>query len=217
MIRLYKIKEPQILVDNKKHWTQEYLNLIKEDKEIPKVIRNRYSQPEIKEQLIIETHGKCAYCESKLRHVSSGDIEHIEPKNKDARPDLYIEWTNLTLACESCNRKGKKKYYNPDLPLINPYVEEPEDHLMIFGSMILGQPGNDRGAITEKILKLNRAELLERRQEKIRLIEVKVNNWMKTNDKYLKKILKEELIEEISPEKEYSSTIRSYLKHLEFI
>ena len=37
---------------------------------------------------IDETHGKCAYCESKIKHIDYGDIEHILPKNKNARPDL---------------------------------------------------------------------------------------------------------------------------------
>lgn len=83
-------------------------------------IAHRYNNKAIKDTLEKETFGKCAYCESKIRHVEFGDIEHILPKCKDARPDLYVEWSNLTLACEVCNRVNKRDYYNPNIPLVNP-------------------------------------------------------------------------------------------------
>ena len=52
--------------------------------------RRRYNHAEIKSALIAETHGKCAYCESKIRHVSYGDIEHVMPKVND--PTRWFEW-----------------------------------------------------------------------------------------------------------------------------
>lgn len=134
-------------------------------------VANRYNHPEIKTALEKETHEKCAYCESKIKHISYGDIEHILPKNRDARPDLYVEWANLTLSCEQCNRSGKRTYYNPKLSLVNPYTDAPEDFLHDIGPLVMPIPGNDRAIVTEKVLKLNRSTLVERRTERIMMVD----------------------------------------------
>lgn len=128
MIKLIKYPKPRVLIENEDKWKNEYMASINSAADNIKIPRH-YSHNDIKEALIVETHGKCAYCESKFRHVTSGDIEHIFPKNKNARPDLVVEWTNLTLSCPTCNRQNKKDYYDPQLPLINPYVDEPEQYL----------------------------------------------------------------------------------------
>ena len=67
----------------------------------------------------------------KLGMLNLGDIEHILPKCKDARPDLYVEWSNLTLACEVCNRVNKRDYYNPNIPLVNPYEDNPNEFFIL--------------------------------------------------------------------------------------
>ena len=134
MIKLTKGKKPQVLIDNAAKWTEEYLDCIQSGKNPSETIAHRYNQPEIKSALERETYGKCAYCESKLKHVEFGDIEHILPKHKNARPDLYVEWDNLTLACEVCNRKCKKDYFDPQMPLINPYIDDPDK---VFYSLAL--------------------------------------------------------------------------------
>lgn len=125
MRKIRKLKKPQILVINATKWTQEYCSCLSAGQKPSDKIATRYQDSTIKATLEQETHEKCVYCESKIKHISYGDIEHILPKNKDARPDLYVEWDNLTLACEQCNRSGKRMYYNPQLPLINPYVDNP--------------------------------------------------------------------------------------------
>lgn len=116
MIKINKDTKPKILEDNAKQWTDEYLTALKQSTPVPPHIKYRYQHNDIKDALEKETHGKCAYCESKIKHVAFGDIEHILPKNKNACPELYVEWTNLTLACEVCNRTNKKDYYN--LPIL---------------------------------------------------------------------------------------------------
>ena len=135
MIRIQKTQKPKILVDNAATWTYEYTSCLAAGKEPSKEVSTRYNKPEIKEALEKETHGKCAYCESKIKHISYGDIEHILPKSKNARPDLYVEWSNLALSCEQCNRSGKRTYYDPQLPLINPYSDIPSQHLQDLGSV----------------------------------------------------------------------------------
>lgn len=39
-----------------------------------------YGHRTVKQTLIAAQHGKCAFCESKLRHVAYGDVEHFRPK-----------------------------------------------------------------------------------------------------------------------------------------
>lgn len=212
MIKISKAPKPQVLIDNAATWTKEYWDCLKADKKPSDEIKYRYNHPEIKKALEKETNGKCAYCESKIKQVAYGDIEHILPKNKNARPELYVEWDNLTLACEQCNRAGKGTYYDPNLPLVNPYTDTPGDYLRDFGPLIMPLPGNNRGIATEKVIKLNRGALVERRIERINSVEVLLQRWAKETNATLKKLLEAELHNEYSKEKEYSSTVKSFLR-----
>lgn len=216
MRKLNKLDKPQILVDNAVLWTQEYCDCLKEGKTPSKEIATRYNEDSIKSTLEKETHEKCVYCESKIKHISYGDIEHILPKNKDARPDLYVEWSNLTLACEQCNRSGKRMYYNPELPLINPYMDEPSEHLIDMGPIIMPVIGDDRAYVTKEKLKLNRAALVERRNERIISVENLLNAWKKEPRTEIKNILEEQLHNEYSEDKEFTSTVKSYLRQMGF-
>lgn len=83
MIKIIKKQKPAVLIKNASKWKSQLLDDIKAEKKSTKYLLTRYSHPEIKETLIEETHGKCAYCESKLLHIHHGDIEHIFPKALD--------------------------------------------------------------------------------------------------------------------------------------
>ena len=108
MIRLEKGPAPEILVRNGPRWTH-VLILRAQRGQRPKISESsRYRHPQIKDALIAETAGKCAYCESKLLHIAFGHIEHVAPKSR--RPDLAFAWNNLTLSCELCNlQKGVRE------------------------------------------------------------------------------------------------------------
>lgn len=216
MRKLTKLGKPQILIDNADIWTKEYCDCLRAGKSPSKEISTRYNEDSIKERLERETNGKCAYCESKIKHISYGDIEHILPKNKEARPDLYVEWSNLTLACEQCNRSGKRTYYNPQLLLVNPYVDEPDEHFLNMGPLIMPIKGDDRAYITKQVLKLNRSALVEQRTERIESVEVLLNCWEKEERQSVKAILEEQLHNEYSDDKEYTSTIKEYLRQQGF-
>lgn len=210
MIKINKLPKPNILIKNETKWTKEYLDAINNKIPITNSIKNRYNQNEIKEKLIEETHGKCAYCESKFQHISFSDIEHILPKSK--RPELYVNWDNLTLACEICNRTNKNDYYEPNDPLINPVSENPNDFLLALGAVIYKRPGNRKGEITISILDLNRTSLLEKRSERLHSFELLVDKYVTENNPNYKAILTEELLKESSEESEYSFILSSYLK-----
>jgi uncharacterized protein (TIGR02646 family) len=59
----------------------------------------------------------CAYCESKLRHITYGDIEHIVAKAVDQ--SRTYDWTNLTIACDVCNTEK-----SDEEGLVDPYTED---------------------------------------------------------------------------------------------
>lgn len=90
-----------------------------------------YAPNEVKAQLVISHHGKCAYCETRIIHNHYGDAEHFRPKkgvtflDKTGKmatiADAYFwrafDWDNLFLSCGICNEQYKKNYFGllPDL------------------------------------------------------------------------------------------------------
>lgn len=77
MISIKKGAKPQVLTDQGDAWTAELLAILARGDQPASYQTGRYNRPEIKQALRQETHGKCAYCESKYGHVAYGDIEHI--------------------------------------------------------------------------------------------------------------------------------------------
>ena len=213
MIKLKKTAKPQILVDYAQDWTNDYLDCLKKGNTPSDTIKNRYKHPEIKKALKAETHEKCAYCESKITHIDYGDVEHILPKNKNARPDLYVDWDNLTFTCTRCNRDGKKDYFNPKAPLINPYVDDPDNYFKFVSNFIHPKnTGNPNIAqITIDTIKLNRLELAERRKEVIEEVRNLLLAWNTAADSIVKATLHHTLQEYCNPDKEYSAFVRHFL------
>lgn len=132
----------------------------------PNALQTNYKYPENKAALQAASHGKCMYCESQVAHISFGDVEHIRPKAAGKYPHLEFEWTNLGYCCTRCNN-AKKDQFDEACPLVNPYMEDPSEHLIAFGAIVRHKAGSERGAITIKTVDLNRAELVERREVRI--------------------------------------------------
>lgn len=160
MIRLYKVGEPQVLIDNAASWTRELMRLLNNGHNPSKYLLGRYAHPEIKAALLVETSEKCAYCESMFRHVTYGDIEHIQPKAPN--PDLRFSWSNLTIACDVCNTNKSDK-----VGIIDPYAMDPALSFRFEGPLIWGRANDDAALLTEIELQLNRSSLVERRTEKL--------------------------------------------------
>jgi hypothetical protein len=175
MIRLTKTDKPDILTKNAAAWTRELLDGIAAKRDPKEIWKNRYNHPQIKAALIEETSGKCAYCESKLLHVTYGDIEHIIAKK--VKPDFTYEWDNLTLACDICNtNKGKRE------GLIDPYTDKIDTYLRFRGPMLNALPGSEVGRATVVLLDLNRPPLMEMRREKIDELNLRLEEILKTKD-----------------------------------
>jgi uncharacterized protein (TIGR02646 family) len=152
-----------------------------------------YAAESVKTALLRAQHGKCCFCESKVAHISYGDVEHYRPKaghrqNPDdplGRPGYYwlaYDWTNLLFCCQVCNQRFKRNQFpleNParraathrhdparERPLfLNPAIDDPADFLDFRAEYVSAVGGNRRGEITLRELGLNREELAERRRD----------------------------------------------------
>ncbi len=106
-------------------------------------------------------HGKCAYCEAKMAHVSSPQIEHYRPQKKF--PDRTFDWNNWFLSCGHCNQK--KWVHFPDCDgqpcLIDPTAEDPSEHLDFLDAYVLAK--TNRGEETVDLVDLNRSPLEDER------------------------------------------------------
>ncbi len=152
-----------------------------------------YAHAEVKETLLAMQHGKCAFCESKIEHISYGDVEHFRPKGgvKQAseapliRPGYYwlaYDWSNLLLSCQLCNQRHKGNLFpladpaararnhradiDGESPMfIDPASDAPETLLGFRAEVAYGLDDGGRGDATQKALELNRPALLERRRD----------------------------------------------------
>ncbi|RWU22842.1 hypothetical protein DM813_11580 [Pseudomonas alkylphenolica] len=166
MIKLTKEPEPKILVDNAAAWTENFLSKLAAGIEPSASEKTKYRHKDIKSVLEKETGGKCAYCESKLKHIHHGDVEHIYPKSLD--PSKQLEWANLTLACEICNQNKSNR--DPHLEfIIDPYVKDPDQHICFVGSMAFPL-GTAEGVSSITLLDLNRPALVLMRNETVQRI-----------------------------------------------
>lgn len=175
----------------------------------PRGLATNYKHPDNKNVLIQASYGKCMYCESKVTAISFGDVEHIKPKSK--YPKLEFKWENLGFVCSKCN-SAKKDKFNEMLPYINPYDEDPTDYLLALGAFIQHQTQNERGKLTIADINLNRPELVEKRGEKLKLIQKWIELYMVTPDRISKEIVLEELLNECKEDKEYSLLVEQLFK-----
>lgn len=169
----------------------------------PAALRNNYKHPDNKEALKSASHGKCMYCEGYVAHLYYGDVEHIRPKDVDKFPDLEFEWGNLGYACARCNN-AKNNKFESSCPLIDPYVEEPSEHLFAFGALVRHRRGSERGAITILTVDLNRAELIERREIRITELQKAIDACYRTSNTTLREVLLNALDRESEESTEFS-------------
>lgn len=202
MIKLTKLPIPSVLQANAQKWTQELLYKHARGQKLTKSDRSKYNHDEVKSLLVTETSGKCAYCESYIRHIAYGDIEHITPKS--VKPELWFAWDNLTLACDVCNtNKGEQEN------LVDPYDQiDPQNRLFFLGAVVWPMPGDEVADLTIRILDLNRDELYDRRQERIERLMSMLKTMAKTNDPALRQMLKTDFEAELEEHKEYTAMSR---------
>lgn len=164
-----------------------------------------YGHTTVKESLENIQNNKCCFCESKYKHITSGDVEHFRPKaaytqGKESkypfiRPGYFwlaYDWDNLLVSCEVCNRRKKGNYfpiknkirrcqdhtdnYNDEEPwFVNPSEIDPVAHIT-FNKEIPTHLSFE-GAKTIEYLGLDREELNEMRRKKLNFLEALENSF----------------------------------------
>lgn len=184
MIRVQRTPDPSVLRNNATLWLSELKKLKSNPNSTQSAIKkaqDKYNKKEVKDALIKMFHGKCAYCESKIRTVAYGDIEHFFPKS--LYPDLTFIWKNLLLACSICNNATHKGTKFPLDDQGNPLLIDPTDgitdpnrHLEFVwddDAKLASVYGRDeRGITVENIFDLNgkrgRRQLIDNRSKYVR-------------------------------------------------
>ncbi len=155
-----------------------------------------FGHQDVKRVLVAMHHGKCCYCESHVRHISPGTIDHYRPKAAsrqragDAfiRPGYYwlaYQWENLLFSCPACNQIYKRTQFplrdptrralshlhplaQEEALLIDPSKDDPAQFMSFREEFAFALEDNLRGRTTIEILALNdRDELVEQRRKKI--------------------------------------------------
>jgi uncharacterized protein (TIGR02646 family) len=150
-----------------------------------KFLNSVYGHSKIKRVLLKMQNGKCAFCESNVYSVASGDVEHFRPKggfNQNVNQKviekpgyfwLAYDWENLLFSCESCNRRYKGNLfpirncerraknhlsnYKREKPFfIDPSKENPKHLIGFHEEVAYGKDRNHRGKKTIEALGLNR-------------------------------------------------------------
>lgn len=167
-----------------------------------------YKHRDNKKALENASFRKCMYCESEVSSIYFGDIEHIKPKSKF--PELEYVWPNLGFVCAKCNNSKLDKY-NEELPYLNPYDEDPEEHIVFGGSMAMHKLGSERGEVTILDIDLNRPELLEQRSNRYESIRKIIDRCFRSNS-VLRDLALEEIKKEAEHDKEFSAMVKVLLQ-----
>lgn len=162
-------------------------------------VTNTYKMSSLKNALINSQHGKCAFTEAKLHHISYGDVEHWRPKGAVRqsegapveRPGYYwlaYDWNNLFIVSTLANQQFKKEIFplrNPqhrarshhdDLSreeplLLHPTRDDPEEHIEFRGEVAFPRDDSERGIATIEVCGLNLEALQEHRLDRYDILK----------------------------------------------
>jgi hypothetical protein len=105
-------------------------------------IKSKWS--DTKDQLLAETHGKCAYCESDMAAVAFGDVEHYRPKS--VYWWLAYVYDNYLASCAICNQQFKSARFEfTGTPMPGPVIDgtESEAELRALARLFSPHPLRD--------------------------------------------------------------------------
>lgn len=203
MIRLTKGNPPSWLSANAAARTHAYIAAASNNKPSP------WNTDPVKTALAEECHRKCMYCEAMPADSSYLAVEHIKPKSRF--PDLVLEWSNLGWACTRCNtHKGDYWSENPALTLLNPYSEDPANHLTHAGPMVLTKDGSSRGANTIRQCRLNRPDLIVSKARQIEALERVLQMWESEEDEDIQEVLAEDVAALLEVDEEFTASLRVF-------
>ena len=175
---------------------------------VPESIKGCYRHPIVKAAIKCETSGKCAYCEAKIAHVYWGDVEHIYPKS--VFPKRALDYDNLTFSCAICNN-NKGDYFNDLAPILNPYEDNPGEHLVCLGPFLWNLNGSQAGRRAIDLLDLNRPGLLEKRIECFQRLAALADRYSTEPDGLIKDTISTQIRVEVSESAEFAFAARAFL------
>lgn len=179
---------------------------------IDKALLNKYNYAPLKEIKIKESGSKCVYCESKITATQYGELDHIDPKSNCislAKVSLIYDYKNLALCCRICNER--KANLGITSPLLSPYSNRPETHIVYAGTIPVGVTPLGRKTILALELD-TRGDLAINIKNRLASIIELANNYNNEKDAEVKLLLRRRLIKESHRSKEYSSAVISILK-----
>ena len=165
-----------------------------------------WKREDVKSALIAESHGKCVYCESKLRHVTFGDVEHRRPKSQF--PNEVLAWVNLGLACAVCNN-AKSDQWSENSPIVWPFVDDPSEHVTFVRAFVSGRTA--RGKTTVAHTLLDRLELFEQRQRVVDDVVLQLDGVRRIADTRHRAIQWRAVKDSRSPSDQYFACFSTYL------
>lgn len=147
MIKLTRSAKPAYL-------TNEKIAQLTED--FTKLGKSVWNNDHIKKTLLASSNSKCAYCECPLDKDSNYmEVEHFADKKNN--PHLVVDWDNLLPACKKCNG-AKADHDVTAMPIVNPYLDDPKDHLALRLYRLRGK--TEKGRSTIDVTNLNHSTRL---------------------------------------------------------
>jgi uncharacterized protein (TIGR02646 family) len=159
-----------------------------------------YGHTSVKTKLKTIQSKKCCFCESKVPHISHGDVEHFRPKGgvqiegqaSLIKPGYYwlaYDFSNLFYSCQICNQTHKKNFFplqdetkrakthHDDYRLeegliLHPTLDNPSEHLDFESEFIKPKNNSIKGQTTIKYAGLDREDLVEQRREYIETFKI---------------------------------------------
>lgn len=157
MRSLTRLPEPEILIERKAEWLNNFLTSGKKRPD-----SSKYAHNSIKIDLNSMSFQKCFYCESKLKGATKEVDHHIEVS---VDRNLSFEWTNLNLSCDNCNRKIAHSIISIH-DTLNPCTDDDltiQDHLSFNKELVEPRNNSERGLKTIMKYRLD-SELLDARR-----------------------------------------------------
>jgi HNH endonuclease len=170
-----------------------------------------WNQTYIRRALLLMSHGKCVYCETRIDEESKYmEVDHFYSKGR--YPGQVLQWDNLLPSCKRCNT-NKGDHDVVANALIDPTVQRPRDHVFMRNYRLYGQ--DPVGRSTVDVLYLNQTDRVVRNRFDVgtyveesldalrELWDANVNN-PRVSGSVARKLVA--LMKEAQPASEYSAT-----------
>ena len=162
-------------------------------------------------ELAVRFNLKCAYCESKMRHVMHPHVEHYRPKSQKRFGALMFSWDNWLLSCGICNEEKWADFpeQEGEPMLLDPASEDPRGHIGFRRNLIFAS--SKRGDETIKLVRLWRRDLERERGFWLLQIDVLLLLAVNGQDPDVRRESRNCLIWAMQDDAPYAAMTRDYL------